>query len=183
MPFSVVAWTCAPYLRYHILKALDDLPLCMSHIFLACCSGEKTMTLPSIIYLSTSRHLREIAEGFSHELIFDTVKNFEQCVTFPLSLVMVINLFGHNKTKFSNLEFCKWGFKTREIFLLFCNKNPKHSVTGFISNSKLVNTESYEMKKCIFMRKSIRKELHKVLLYRNQSYWRERQRQLYAILM
>ena len=33
MPFSAVAWTCAPYLWCHILTALDDLPLYMSHNF------------------------------------------------------------------------------------------------------------------------------------------------------
>ena len=50
------------------------------------------MTLPSIIQHATSRHLREIAEGHSHELICNTYyRNAEQCVTFPLSVVMVIN--------------------------------------------------------------------------------------------
>ena len=56
------------------------------------------MALTFIIKRATSRHLREIAEGFGHKLICDTCfKNAEQCITVPLSLLMVVNLFGHNK--------------------------------------------------------------------------------------
>ena len=67
------------------------------------------MMLPSIIQRATSRYLREIAEGYSHELICDTYcGNVEECVTFPLSLVMVINLSGHNITNFLPVEFDKW---------------------------------------------------------------------------
>ena len=63
------------------------------------------MTLPSIIQRATSRHLREIAEEYTHELICDTYyMNVEQCVTYPLSTVMVINLFG---LKLSTIEFGK----------------------------------------------------------------------------
>ena len=62
------------------------------------------MTLPSVI-----QHLQETTEGYSHELIFDTYFKTEvQCITFPLSLVMVMNLFGHNKTNFPTLKFGKW---------------------------------------------------------------------------
>ena len=66
------------------------------------------MMLPSIIQRATSRHLRATAEWYSHELICDAhYRNVEQRVTFPLSLVMVINVFGHNKTNVSTVKFVK----------------------------------------------------------------------------
>ena len=59
------------------------------------------MTLSLIIQRAMSRHIREIAEWYNHELIGDTYfKNVEQCVTSSLSLVMVINLFDIIKRAF-----------------------------------------------------------------------------------
>ena len=67
------------------------------------------MTLLSIIQRALWRHLCEIAEGYSHKLICDTYyKNVEQYVAFLLFLVMIENLFGHNKINFSTVEFGKW---------------------------------------------------------------------------
>ena len=64
--------------------------------------------LPSISQRTMLRHLREIAEGYSHKLICDIyLKNEERYVTFPLYLVMFINIFGHNKKNFLTLEFDK----------------------------------------------------------------------------
>ena len=80
--------------------------------------------LPSIIQHATSRHLCEIAEGYSYEVICNTYnRNVEQCVT----LVMVINLFEHKKTNFSTVEFGKWSVNS-EIhhmyhFRCFCDEN------------------------------------------------------------
>ena len=76
----------------------------------------KRVTLPSIIQRATSRHLCEIAEGYSHKWICNTYyRNVDQCVTFPLSFAMVVNLFGHKKKKkkkkkknFSTVEFGEW---------------------------------------------------------------------------
>ena len=67
------------------------------------------MMLLSIVQRAMLCHLREIAEGYSHELICDTYyRNVEQCVTFPLSSVMVIKLFGHIKANISTVKFGKW---------------------------------------------------------------------------
>ena len=75
-----------------------------THIF-----DDVTKMTPSIIQLAALRHLREIAEGYSHELVCDTYyRNVEQCVTYQLSLVMVLNLYGHNKTNFSTIKLVKW---------------------------------------------------------------------------
>ena len=79
------------------------------------------MTLPSIIQHATPRHLREIAEGCSYELICNAYyRNVEQYVTFPLSLVMVINLFTHNKTNVSTVEFGMWSVIDRVKCILKC---------------------------------------------------------------
>ena len=65
--------------------------------------------LPSVIQCATSRRLPVIAERYSHEWICDAYcRNVEQCVTFPPSLVMVINVFGHSTTNVSTVEFVKW---------------------------------------------------------------------------
>ena len=65
--------------------------------------------VPSIIQCVKSLHIRMLVEGYSHKLISDTYfKNAELCITSSLSLLMVINLFGHNKTNISTLKFGKW---------------------------------------------------------------------------
>ena len=63
----------------------------------------------SIIQCVKSRHICVLVEGYSHKLICDTYfRNAELSITSSLSLVMVINLFGHNKMNISTLKFVKW---------------------------------------------------------------------------
>ena len=51
------------------------------------------MMLPSIIQLATSRNLREITQGFSHEVICDTcLKNVEQAQTIAEKGVFTVSV-------------------------------------------------------------------------------------------
>ena len=123
------------------------------------------MMLPSVIQHATLLHIRVVVERYSHELIY----LFQECRTVHYLFAVL-----------SNVDIIKRIFQSSKLvsglvinictnFALLQWKNPKNSMKGLISNSSLVNTKSYEMKKCIFMRKIICKKLHKILLCRNQS--------------